>query len=176
MFKKMIILVWVLFMVVITQAIPRHTREEEFVRAILEVGEGETFEAVIRICDVDNDVLGIEIDDLPDGATLSIACVTDPNYGLEIPCDPNYSSFYAAILRWTPTYQQAGEYRLHIHGFDDDGGHDWVVYVINVGDRNQPPFCVCLRKLIRGWCKPYNWQDFVRWFYLRREDWNLIEN
>ena len=139
MLKKMIILVWVLFMVAIAQAITRYTREEEFVRAILEVDEGETVKAVIRACDVDNDVLGIEIDDLPAGAILSVACVTDPNYGSESPCDPNYSSFYAAILRWTPTYQQAGEYRLHIHGFDDDvadPGHDWVVYVINVGDRN----------------------------------------
>ena len=131
----------------------RRTRDEEFLKRTIEVEELQTLDSTITVCDPDGDSVTISIDDLPEGAVLSPTyvldtppdpneCTGDPNCAECYPQDPNALeavSWHAADLQWTPTYEQQGEYRLHVHAIDDKGGDDWVVIVINVADKNRPP-------------------------------------
>ena len=149
--KRLFALIVILLMVAtILVAQTRRTREEEFVRKILSITERETLVQIIKACDPDGDQLFIEIDDLPIGAILSqtsfLAATPDPQ---ECPNDPNCLEcfdpnnpdikWHYATLTWTPDYSQSGEHHLHIHAVDDRGGDDWVIYIINVSNKNRPP-------------------------------------
>jgi len=103
---------------------------------------------VTKVGDIDGDIVNIYYENLPDGATFSTThplqetpddswCNGDPNC-LEVLNDPN-SSFYEAKINWTPTYEQAGQYKIYIHAVDEHGNDDWVMYIINVANRNRPP-------------------------------------
>ena len=124
----------------------RRDRSDEFVKKIIDITETELLSNTIKACDPDGDPLILTIDDLPEGAVLfntyvvpPVADTEDPNC-IDCYIDPNSTSWYAADLTWVPTYQQQGEYRLHVHAEDDEGGDDWVVIVINVINKNRPPF------------------------------------
>ena len=146
------IAVFVLVIATVIFAQTRRTRDEEFVRKTFDMEELQEMTATIKVCDPDGDPVIIDIDDLPPGAILSDTyvvtaldpseCDGDPNCIECFPSNPNdlaTVSWYAADLTWTPTYEQSGEYRLHIYALDNKGGDDWVVYVINVADKNRPP-------------------------------------
>jgi len=124
----------------------RRARDDEFVKKTVTIEETQPLVTKIRVCDPDGDPLIIAVDDLPEGATLSntyiIPPVVDTNDPNCVDCytDPNDTSWYGANITWTPNHQQQGEYRLHIHAEDDQGGDDWVVFIINVTNKNRPPF------------------------------------
>lgn len=147
---SMIFVLSLLTVIVVAQT--RRTYEEEYVRRVIDIEEGASVHAVVKVCDPDGDAITIEVPDLPEGATLSATYVLppelipDPNNPEDCP-DPNQCeeclvesvSWYAADIDWTPNYAQAGEHRLHLHALDDKGGDDWVVFIINVADKNRPP-------------------------------------
>jgi len=139
----------ILLVIIIATAVIAQTRRErtdEFVRKTINVNETEVLNSLIKVCDPDGDPLIITIDDIPEGATLSNTYIIPPVIDSEDPncvdcyTDPSFTSWYGADLTWTPNYQQQGEYRLHIHAEDGQGGDDWVVIVINVINKNRPPF------------------------------------
>lgn len=147
--KKLYISTILLIIVMAATAVIAQTRRErsdEFVRKTINIEETETLSSTIKACDPDGDPLILVIDDLPEGATLSNTYIIPPEPDINDPncvdcyADPNSTSWYGADLTWTPTYQQQGEYRLHVHAEDDKGGDDWVVIIINVANKNRPPF------------------------------------
>lgn len=125
----------------------RRAKEEEFVRTTYSIEEMELLRATIKVCDPDGDIVDMVVDeaDVPNGMELSEVYIIPPN---NIPSgdpncaecndDPN-SSWYGLDITWQPTLEQEGEYRLHVHAIDDQGGDDWVVIVINVAKKNRPP-------------------------------------
>ena len=144
-----IVLSTLLIMATVIIAQTRRTLEEEFIKKIIDIEEMQTLNSTIRACDVDGDSIIIIINDIPDGATLSDAyflpyipdpceCNNEPNC---IECFQNSDivSWYGADLQWTPSYEQEGNYSLHIHAIDNKGADDWVVYIINVANKNRSP-------------------------------------
>ena len=123
----------------------RRTKDEEFIQAVMNIEETQTLVRMIRVCDPDGDPVSIVIEGLPEGATLSevypLEVIPEPND------DPNCvecftmttTKWYGVDLTWTPTYEQSGEYKLYVHAVDDNEGEDWVVYIINVINKNRPP-------------------------------------
>lgn len=76
--------------------------------------------------DADGDAISFEIANLfpPDGVSI-------PN--------PNDNP---AVLRWTPTYDQAGQYELALRVVDGQGGYDQDTVTVNVVNVNRPPTIV----------------------------------
>jgi type II secretory pathway pseudopilin PulG len=143
--KYIVIILLSLIITTVVIAQTRRTKEEEFVRKTINVEELQTINVVAKACDPDGDPVVIVAEDLPVGATLSDAYllsqdhlpINDPNCA-ECFQDPN-TSWYGADLTWTPTQEQQGTYKVYIHAADDAGGDDWVVYIINVANKNRPP-------------------------------------
>lgn len=142
-YATIILIVLIISSFIIAQT--RRTKEEEFIKANITIEEKQSLSKTIKVCDPDGDPVGIIVEGLPEGASLSEI------YPLEIipesNNDPNCidcfnmttTKWYGMDLTWTPTYEQSGEYKLYIHASDDKGGEDWVVYIINVLDKNRPP-------------------------------------
>ena len=114
-------------------------------RRTINIEETQHLSATIQVCDPDGDAIVINIDDLPPGAMLSdtYLIVTAPEDNNDPNCADCFvdagTSWYGADIEWGPTYQQAGTYVLHVNAIDDEGGDDWVVFVINVANKNRPP-------------------------------------
>lgn len=150
--KKTFIFIIVLTLIVAAVVIAetRREKEDEFIKQITNIEETQTLDITIRACDPDGNAIIIDIEDLPEGAVISdvylleIApdpneCDNDPNNCIECFEHPDIVTWYAIDLTWTPSYSQEGEYKLYVHAMDDQGGDDWVVYIINVANKNRPP-------------------------------------
>jgi hypothetical protein len=143
--KYIVIILLSLIITTVVIAQTRRTKEEEFLKKTINIEELQTVNAVVRACDPDGDPVIIVAEDLPEGATLSETYLlqpstigdNDPNCA-ECYQDPS-TSWYGADLKWTPTQEQQGTYKIYLHASDDVGGDDWVVYIINVANKNRPP-------------------------------------
>ena len=81
-----------------------------------QVAEGERLQLVVSATDADGDRLRYSMADAPSGATL---------------LDSTFS--------WTPTYEQAGTYRVTFSVSDGRGGTDRETVMIRVGEVNREP-------------------------------------
>lgn len=122
----------------------RRTKEDGFTRTNLTVNENELKTYTIRMCDADGDTVSVELENLPEGSIVGEVYEIF-NY---IPPDPNMcpdcinsedTRWWALDVEWTPTYSQSGIYKIYIHATDENGGDDWVNYIITVNNVNRAP-------------------------------------
>lgn len=144
--KKKFIFYFVFIITILISAVvfsqTRRSKEDEFTRAFLTVNENESISHTIRVCDADGDMVSITLENLPEGAVAGevyeIFDYTPPDPNLCPDCLAD-SSWYALDIEWTPTYSQSGIHKIYIHAEDDQGGDDWVNYIITVNNVNRPP-------------------------------------
>ena len=144
----MTILLFITLCATVIFARTRRTKEEEFLKDTYNTTEGMHLRVVTKVGDIDGDIVAIYFDGLPEGATTStthpLTVIPDPNWCdrnpdcLEVINDPN-SSFYEAEFNWYIAYDEAGQYKVYVHAVDEHGNDDWVMYIINVADKNRPP-------------------------------------
>ena len=120
----------------------RRTKEDEFTKATFVAKENEQIIHTIKVCDPDGDIVDITLENVPEGMVFYnvyelIDYVPENPEGYE-ECDEG-SSWYALDINWIPTYSQAGTYKIYIHAEDNEGGHDWVNYIITINNSNRPP-------------------------------------
>lgn len=138
----LIIILLFLFIVgsVVVMAQTRRTKEDDFTKSSFVISEKEDFSYTIVACDPDGDPINITLENVPNGMIIiGPYPVMNPDPSLfPSECGPG-SSQYKVDIEWTPSYTQAGVYKIYAHAEDDQGGDDWVNYVITVINQNRPP-------------------------------------
>jgi hypothetical protein len=147
--KKKLLAVALVLLTTVVAAQTRRSKEEGYIRKSIDVVEGQEIVSIAIVCDPDGDDITIQAEDLPRGAVLLPAVRLSPDQvpNLEDYPDPNQcqecadpdASWWGSNFSWTPAYDQAGQHKFYVHAMDDNGGDDWVVYIINVANKNRPP-------------------------------------
>ncbi len=119
-----------------------YTKTDAPIRKEITVAEGTTLNLVISCYDPDGDVVTLNVEDLPSGATASPAQLEVQGYGdSDLPPPPADSTpaWYTTTITWTPTYHQSGDYTIAVQAVDSEGGVEWMKYIIHVTNTNRPP-------------------------------------